>query len=200
MCEICVFRLQARLICHGWVTPAARDARRSFAVKSDICGARTHVHKSGGCQPAVVLCYERWAVRIEDCAATGEHPTKSGGRQPAVGVVGRTLSVMWWKRTCKRVCETTGGPTPPAPALLCECPPAKNDFCDAQTHVHKSGGCQPAVVWESRLRGQLRPHSETIVGRQLKSGGRQPAVGTSNAIGRADVFVRRHARQPAVAR
>jgi hypothetical protein len=43
------------------------------------------------------------------------------------------------------------GLTPPAPALLCGCPPAKNDFCDAQTHVHNSGGCQPAVVWESRL-------------------------------------------------
>jgi hypothetical protein len=53
MCEICVFRLQARLICHDWVTPAARDARRSFAVKSDIRDAQTHVHKSGGRQPAV---------------------------------------------------------------------------------------------------------------------------------------------------
>jgi hypothetical protein len=40
--------------------------------------------------------------------------------------------------------------------------PAKNDFCDARTHIHKSGG-------------------------------RQPAVGVSNAIAIADAFVQRPA-------
>jgi hypothetical protein len=56
MGEICVLRLQARLICHGWVTPAARDARRSFAVKSDIRGARTHVQpRAAGVSPPWIL-------------------------------------------------------------------------------------------------------------------------------------------------
>jgi hypothetical protein len=72
---------------------------------------------------------------------------KSGGRQPAVGVAGRALSVMCWKRTCKRVCETTGGLRPPLLVLLQRPFAGKNgDFCGAQTHIRKSGGRQPAVV------------------------------------------------------
>jgi hypothetical protein len=38
-----------------------------------------------------------------------------------------------------------GGLTPPALTLQCERLPAKNDFCDARTHIHKSGDSQPAV-------------------------------------------------------
>jgi len=38
-----------------------------------------------------------------------------------------------------------GGLTAPALVLRCERLPAKNDFCDAQTHIHKSGGREPAV-------------------------------------------------------
>jgi hypothetical protein len=72
--------------------------------------------------------------------------SKSGGRQPAVGVAGRALSVMCWKRTCKRVCETTGGLRPPLLVLLQRPFAGKNgDFCGAQTHIRKSGGRQPAV-------------------------------------------------------
>jgi hypothetical protein len=37
-----------------------------------------------------------------------------------------------------------GGLTPPALALLCECPPAKNDFCGAQTQVQpRAAGVSP---------------------------------------------------------
>jgi hypothetical protein len=37
-----------------------------------------------------------------------------------------------------------GGLTPPALALLCECPPAKNDLCDAQTQVQpRAAGVSP---------------------------------------------------------
>jgi hypothetical protein len=39
----------------GGLRPPLLVARRSFAVKSGICGAQTHVFKSGGCQPAVVF-------------------------------------------------------------------------------------------------------------------------------------------------
>jgi hypothetical protein len=39
-----------------------------------------------------------------------------------------------------------GGLTPPALVLPCECLPAKSDFCDARTHLDKSGGRQPAVL------------------------------------------------------
>jgi hypothetical protein len=38
---------------HGWLTPAARDAQCRFTGESDIRGAQTHIHKSGGREPAV---------------------------------------------------------------------------------------------------------------------------------------------------
>jgi hypothetical protein len=60
-----------------------------------------------------------------------------------------------------------GGLTPPALTLQCECLSAKNDFCDARTQVHKSGGRQPAVGLVTQL--QLRTLSS--------SDRRQPAVG-----------------------
>jgi hypothetical protein len=79
--------LQSRLRNHGGLTPPAPGCvapwMRVGKLRLMRCTTARST-KSGGCQPAVVLCYERWAVRIEDCAATGEHPTKSGGRQPAV--------------------------------------------------------------------------------------------------------------------
>jgi hypothetical protein len=53
---------------------------------------------------------------------------------------------MCWKRTCKRVCETTGGLRPPLLVLLQRPFAGKNgDFCGAQTQIRKSGGRQPAV-------------------------------------------------------
>jgi hypothetical protein len=41
--------------------------------------------------------------------------------------------------------RSTGGLRPPL-LVQSERLPAKNDFCDAETHVHESGGRQPAVV------------------------------------------------------
>jgi hypothetical protein len=67
--------LRPPLLC--WCTDVCRR-------NSDFCGAQTHVHKSGGRQPAVVRSYDRCAARGECCSARSEHTTKSGGRQPAV--------------------------------------------------------------------------------------------------------------------
>ena len=55
----------------------------------------------------------------------------------------RRLSVIFSRRARVQGCH--GGLTPPALVLRCERLPAKNDFCDAQTHIHKSGGREPAV-------------------------------------------------------
>jgi hypothetical protein len=116
MGEICVFRLQARLICHGWVTPAARDARRSFAVKSDIRDAQPHV------QPRAAGVSPPWRGECiqEHCAVSrGRLPfgamgnTESGG---PVGVVGRS---------CRNV-RNHGGLTPPLLVAVAPwMPPAK---------------------------------------------------------------------------
>jgi hypothetical protein len=48
-------------------------------------------------------------------------------------------------RRCSSGQAYHGGLTPPALVLQCEGVPAKNDFCDARTHVRRSGGRQPAV-------------------------------------------------------
>jgi hypothetical protein len=101
---------------------------------------------------------------------------KSGRRQPAVGVREAHLQEHFRKvagdcrrcaheRRCSRSSEPRGAYAPPALVSGCECLPAKNDFCDARTHIHKSGG-------------------------------REPAVGVSNAVAVADAFVQR----PALAR
>jgi hypothetical protein len=45
-----------------------------------------------------------------------------------------------------------GGLTPPAPALLCECPPAKNDFCGGQTQVQpRAAGVSPPWLSEPNV-------------------------------------------------
>jgi hypothetical protein len=48
-----------------------------------------------------------------------------------------------------------------------------DDIRGAQTHVYKSGGRQPAVVCETRLRWNCDFYREMNA---TKSGGRQPAV------------------------
>jgi hypothetical protein len=55
--ERITFALHIRLPHHGWLTPAAPDARRRCTEKNDIRGAQSHVPKSGARQPAVV-CYK----------------------------------------------------------------------------------------------------------------------------------------------
>jgi hypothetical protein len=76
-------------VCHGWLTPAAPGAQRRSAKNDDSRGAKTHMHKSGGRQPAVVgdtmtLCRENRVM-----FGGHERTTKSGGRQPAVVTVTR---------------------------------------------------------------------------------------------------------------
>jgi hypothetical protein len=61
---------------------------------------------------------------------------------------------------CERVSKTTGGLRPPL--LCCDANVfrRKNDFFDAQTHVFKSGGRQPAVGQQTRLRRSQRDSSQ----------------------------------------
>ena len=71
---------------------------------------------------------------------------KSGGRPSTVVQSIERCPQLYRKRTCKNDSFPTGGLRPP---LLCRCTDVcrrNSDFCGAQTHVHKSGGRQPAVV------------------------------------------------------
>jgi hypothetical protein len=140
---------------HGGLTPPALVAERTFAgEKNDFCGAGTHIHKSGGASARRGFGN---AVAIADGSV----------RRPA-------LARRWsetafatatrWVST-ERICiprTSHGGLTPPALVAERTFAGEENDFCGAGTHIHKSGG-------------------------------REPAVGMSNAIAIADAFVQRQA-------
>jgi hypothetical protein len=75
-------------------------------------------------------------------------------------VVGRTLSVMCWKRTCKRVCETTGGLRPPPLRCCANVRRRKKDFCDVQTQVQpRAAGVSPPWLGHP---GVVRPESRNV--------------------------------------
>jgi hypothetical protein len=128
---------------HATLVADATTIRRE---NDDSCDEQTHVHKSGGRQPAVVFGTRlRW-----NCDFYREmNTTKSGGREPAV--VRRIASASAVRRISafgSRVLSAShGGLTPPPLLSLVQRASAgrKTVFCGAQTHVHKSGGRQPAV-------------------------------------------------------
>jgi hypothetical protein len=82
-CGWITFAPRIRLPHHGWLTPAAPDARRRCTGKNDIRGTQSHVPKSGAHQPAVL-----WKSRLRGRFGTQSRDTsraiKSGGHQPAV--------------------------------------------------------------------------------------------------------------------
>jgi hypothetical protein len=73
--------------------------------------------------------------------------------------------------------RTHGGLTPPALGTVRTAVCRNNDdFSDAQTHAHKSGGRQPAVA---NIRARWQKHNESCPANndhRTRSGGRQPAV------------------------
>ena len=111
--------------------PCGEFPRFEFA-----CGGSS----TGGLRPPLLALLQRsFAGKNDDFCGAQTHIHKSGGRQPAVGVIGRTLSVMCWKRTCKRVCETTGGLRPP---LLVR---AANATADVRFPDAAAGDAQGAI-------------------------------------------------------
>jgi hypothetical protein len=135
--------LQARLSNHGGLTPPALGCTAYVCrEQNDFCDARTHIHKSGG-------------------------------RQPAVGVGKRTSQDASAKRTAGGVLVQTPaqavanprGLTPPALGAGGRLP-AKNDFCDARTQVHKSRGCGEPNAVPRKPRVQRLCDTESRAGRQ----------------------------------
>jgi hypothetical protein len=145
--------------------------------KTDFCDVHTHVHKSGGRQPAVVgkpnavrrksptirrrrdartraagVSPPWWSVNRTRCGenrppfdddATHEQERRASARR----VFGRSNDVRDFSQiTCKCVPHTTAGLR--QPLLIAPRPfGAEYDIWDVQTHAHKSGGRQPAVVF-----------------------------------------------------
>jgi hypothetical protein len=144
-----------------------RQERRTSARRG--CGKDVHADKSAIVrQTAEGTCADGRCIRVQ-----GEH---GGLTPPALGerthIVGdarlRFATAFCFKR----------GAYAPALVLRCERLPAKNDFCDARTHVHKrAAGVSPPWVAETHLQHRYRSRPGTLVTCGDKSGGRQPAVG-----------------------
>jgi hypothetical protein len=81
------------------------------------------------------------------CHGTPRFRTTAGLRQPLL-VVRRQLVVYARLRFATVFCFPRGAYAPRSccSANVCR---RKNDFCDARTHIHKSGGRQPAVVCDT---------------------------------------------------
>jgi len=83
------------------------------------------------------------------------------------------------------VSVTPGGLTPPALVSRAFARRRICDFYDAQTHMHRSGGRDPAVA-SGTAPATTIPHTFGHGRRtRTKSGGCEPAVGSGNALGQA---------------
>jgi hypothetical protein len=200
---ISAFRVRIPSTSHGGLTSPALGAGRTFVGEKTICAMheRAFPGAAGVSPPWRVI---QWAIaKIEHCSPTRERTNKSGGCQPAVGMSNAVATVSVHRPPTGRLCATIavlplqtrfsnhGWLTSAAP----DCPRAdcrrkavaicngvlfptgayaprswcsanvcrrKNDLCDVETHIPRSGG-------------------------------RQPAVGMSNAVAIADAFVQRPA-------
>jgi hypothetical protein len=220
-------RRYAVAICNGVLFPTGGLRPRLLVLcqrlpaKSDFCDARTHIHKSGGRQPAVgvsnaiaiadafvqrpasarrgsgnavatVFVYRRPTGRL--CATIAVLPLQARFSKPRLAYASRSwlharrslqksgcdlqhrakqqqqqppqahIVADMRLRFATAFCFPRGAYAPRSCCRANVCR-RKNDFCDARTHIHKSGG-------------------------------REPAVGVSNAVAIADAFVQR----PALAR
>jgi hypothetical protein len=83
------------------------------------------------------------------------HSARSGGREPAVGIgiaLATTLPLTHGRPPTVRApiagavaAANPRGAYAPRSCCIANVCRRKNDFCDARTHIHKSGGRQPAV-------------------------------------------------------
>jgi hypothetical protein len=111
---------------HGWLTPAALDARRWCPENNHIRDVPTPIHNSGGCQPAVV-----WESRLQKLSIHVRQTTRlttpgqssawfKGGLLPTFGLqlrwvclfVQRSRSICY--RCSVRSCVPAGGSRKPS--------------------------------------------------------------------------------------
>jgi hypothetical protein len=166
--------LQRRFVSHGGLTPprscvaVANVCRR----KNDLCDARTHIPKSGGRQPAVGL-----VTQLQGCPCT-DHRLVASARQLRCC-------------RCKRVSRTTAGSRQPLLVARAQIAAEKRlrfatAFCIPRGAYAPRSWCRANIC---RRKNDLCDARTRIP----RSGGRQPAVGMSNAVAIADAFVQRPA-------
>jgi hypothetical protein len=130
--------LQRRFVPHGGAYAPRSWCRANVCRrKNDFCDARTHVYKSGGREPAVGVREVHLQERFRKVAGDCRRCARERRRRPSS--------------------EPTGGLRPPLLRCSANVCRRKNDFCDARTHMHKSGGREPAVrVREAHLQERFR--------------------------------------------
>jgi hypothetical protein len=132
------------LACHGGLRPPLLvvPQRGHYRRNCDLCATRTLVYKSGGRQPAVVrvthrqrrACLSERETRVARLACTRHSWSRE--RVPSLICV-----------SDRRVCYVCYGRlTPTALGARRYVPSGNSAICAARTHMHKSGGRQPAVV------------------------------------------------------
>jgi len=141
----------------GGREPAVVRSYDRCAVRSECCSATSkHTPRIGGRQPAVgggnalatlipLTSGDTRHVRRQERRASARRGYRYRTCSGASTKLLQTADGACADRRCIRVQAYHGGLTPPALVLHSERLPAKNDFCDARTHIHKSGGREPAV-------------------------------------------------------
>jgi hypothetical protein len=91
---------------HGWLTPAAPDAQCRFTGESDIRGAQTHVHKSGGREHAVAFltAYAGAMRRISASRIRMRNALHGGLTPPAPGCMRDTSRAICVSDSQGRMC------------------------------------------------------------------------------------------------
>jgi hypothetical protein len=156
--------LRRPLLVHGVRSPEKRR----------FCDMRTHIHKSGGREPAVVRITHGVQEELRNVRQVSPPQSRAAGVSPpwfgnALADAGVFCELSRWGSTVglRRPLLVHGVRSP-----------EKRRFCDMRTHIHRSGGRQPAVglgnrTWQSVVYCQF----EEVVA------GRQPAARPGNAGG-----------------
>jgi len=153
------------------------------------------VTRSRGREPAVFVGNARARMTTPGFTQLRRTRTKSGGREPAVcradalaqpltRLFGRLSSVRW-RTPLQSRCRNHGGLTPLRSWFHAVARRRNCDFCDAQTYMHRSGGCDSAVRLRIAWPARLRTYSDTVVGRVTRSSGCQSAVCRADVLAQA---------------
>jgi hypothetical protein len=168
--------------------------RTSFGEKRFLRCTNEHPTKSGGRQPAVGCIAPRGQCTASNVRRVTTVQSRAAGVSPpwfdkhvyadTSAIARKTVDSMWAERRCICVQRYHGGLTPPALVLQCERLPAKNDFCDAHTHIRlRAAGVSPPWVALRRANSARRITSGRVTTVQSRAANVSPPwISNSGAI------------------
>jgi hypothetical protein len=173
-CTDTLERLRARTFgspYHGWLTLAAPGARTQVVANGRWCFATAFRFPRGAYAPRSCAAMRTSAGEKRFLRCTNADPTRSGGRQPAVV---RQTRLRRHQRDCSqdrrqyvgrtplhlRAAIPRGAYAPRSCAAMRTSAGERRFFRCTNAHPAKSGGRQPAVVRQTRLRRHQRDCSQ----------------------------------------